>query len=52
MEVLRQRFLRGYGTSQVQMPGKEEGRKESEGEQGKTSLRLALPASGGFNEGT
>ena len=36
------------------MPGREEGRRNSEDEQeqGKNSQQLVLPASGGFNEGT
>ena len=36
------------------MPGREEGRRNSEDEQeqGKTSQQLVLPAPGGFNEGT
>ena len=42
------------GAFQEQMPGREEGRRSSEGEQEvcKTSRQLVLLAPGGFNEGT
>ena len=42
------------GGLREQMPGGEEGRKDSENEheQGRTSQQLALSASGGFSEGT
>ena len=48
------RVRRAMGGLREQMPGGEEGRKDSENEheQGRTSQQLALSASGGFSEGT
>ena len=49
-----QMFYRRIETPSAQIPGKEEGRRNSENEQeqGRTSQQLVLPAPGGFKEGT
>ena len=54
IEVFVQKLQRQVGVFQKQMPGREEGRRNSEHEQeqGKTSQLLVLPAPGRFNEGT
>ena len=54
VELIFQRFQREVGAFQEQMPGREEGRRNSEDEQeqGRASRQLVLPAPGGFNEGT
>ena len=53
-EAMCQIFFRSIETPSAQMPGKEEGRRNSEDEQGqgKTCPQWVLPAPGGFNEGT
>ena len=54
VEVLFQRVRREMGAAQGQMPGREEGRRNSEYEQelGRISQQLVLPAPRGINEGT
>ena len=54
VEVFVQRLQRETGTAQGQMPGREEGRRNSEDEQeqDKASQQLALSAPSGCNEGT
>ena len=54
IEVFVQRLQRETGTAQGQMPGREEGRRNSEDEQeqDKASQQLALSAPSGCNEGT
>ena len=54
IEASVQRVQREVGAFQEQMPGREDGRKNSEDEQdqGKTSQQLVLPAPARFNEGT
>ena len=54
IEVFVLKLQRQVGVFQEQMPGREEGRRNSEDEQeqGKTSQLLVLPAPGRSNEGT